>query len=472
MFTIRFYTFEKKENSTARPPNAAASVEFSCIIRTESGIIKPTIEIDLPLTQDPSQYNYAYIPNFDRYYFVEEWNFSGRLWTATLSVDVLATYKTEIGNHDLYILRAANDYDGNIPDTLYPTKSGCDFDSVTFVSPWSKVLGMFSTGVVSKNADYGANKFYIFTDTEFSTLVAYLLSDTMLTDNGFSIDDASWELQKSLIDPAQYIKSCVYIPVSAATIRSEYTVRQPVSVFNWDVTSLGNVPIIPMGKPAMSFSRSINIPKHPQTQERGNYVNQKPYTNLTLLFPPFGLIEIDTTVTCNADTINIDVEIDMLTGLGIMTVKSNGIVLNRIEAQIGIPVQLSQVTRDYLGGATSLIGGISGSVGSFMAGDIGGGITSAVNGIGDAVRAMIPRSQSIGSGGAYAQLDAVPRLDAQFFRIVDDDIVQNGRPLCQMKTPASLGGYMLIQDGDVPTTGTMQENKQIKNYLETGFYFE
>ena len=63
-------------------------------------------------------------------------------------------------------------------------------------------------------------------------------------------------------------------------------------------------------------------------------------------------------------------------------------------------------------------------------------------------------------------------MDFQFFEIVDDDPDQNGRPLCKMKTLGNLGGYMLIQDGDVPTNGTAAEDRQIRSYLEGGFYYE
>ena len=90
----------------------------------------------------------------------------------------------------------------------------------------------------------------------------------------------------------------------------------------------------------------------------------------------------------------------------------------------------------------------------------------------DAATSLIPRVNSIGSGGAYAHFMDPPRLDVQFFEVVDDDITQNGRPLCQLKTPASLGGYMKIQDGDVAIPGTAIEGKTIRDYLEGGFYYE
>ena len=85
---------------------------------------------------------------------------------------------------------------------------------------------------------------------------------------------------------------------------------------------------------------------------------------------------------------------------------------------------------------------------------------------------MIPRANSIGGVGNYSVLNYRPRLDYQFFLPVDDDREHNGRPLCEIRTPASLGDYMLIQDGDVSTTGTSMEDQSIRSYLENGFYYE
>ena len=100
------------------------------------------------------------------------------------------------------------------------------------------------------------------------------------------------------------------------------------------------------------------------------------------------------------------------------------------------------------------------------------GITNGVNAIGNAAAAMIPRANSIGGVGNYSVLNYQPRLDYQFFRPVADDLAHNGRPLCQKRQPKNLGGYMLIQDGDVSTTGTQAENEEIKTFLEGGFYYE
>ena len=112
-FVVNFYNFAKRENSTARP---SGGTSFNCILKSESSIINPTIELQLSIDTAPS-YNYAYIPSYNRYYFVKEWTFNNRLWSASLSVDVLATYKTEIGNSFLYVTRSSAAFVRSIGDT-------------------------------------------------------------------------------------------------------------------------------------------------------------------------------------------------------------------------------------------------------------------------------------------------------------------------------------------------------------------
>ena len=226
--------------------------------------------------------------------------------------------------------------------------------------------------------------------------------------------------------------------------------------------------IYPTSRIAKSYS--FDIQKHPDTAARGNYVNSKPYTNITLTIPPWGCIDIDTSVTANASTLSVDVEVDVISGKGVLVVKANGIVLNRLEAQVGVPISLSSVTRDYIGAATSALGAIGGAVSGAL-GNIGGFI-GAASGVGNAVESLMPRAQTIGTTGSFVSNRGEFRLDHQFFRPVPDDNTHNGRPLCQVRQINTLSGYMLIQDGDVQIAGTASEDSKIRNYLETGFYYE
>ena len=455
-FTVRLFTLSKRDNSTKRP--TGNGTEFSCIIKSGSGILHPTITLDLGKTSDPSQYNYAYIPNFGRYYFIEEWYFDRALWTASLKVDVLATYKTEIGNSNLYVMRCASEHDGDIIDTLYPAKSGCSFASDTKTNPWTQGM-TYVVGIISKSATCGSQTHYGLLRPAFTGLCSWLLSDVVTEDRGFSWEDCSQELQRSLVDPLQFIKTCVLLPVPIGDTHG--TTGATVNVNGWASNTTGKVLT---ENDAIVKSYSFSIQKHPDTTSRGNYVNSAPFTAITLTVPPFGSFDIDTSVSCNASTVNVTIRIDQITGKGTLTVSCNGIILNRIESQIGIPISMSSVTRDFLGTASN----VGGAIGNFLTGDVVGGLS----GIGNAIQSLQARSNTIGTTGSFGSLLGDFRLDHQFFRPIADDNTHNGRPLCAKRTLNTLSGYMIIQDGDVAINGTSTEDAQVRNYLETGFYYE
>lgn len=471
-FTVTLYSHSKRDNSTKQPLGSGTS--YDCVMKHGCGILNPSISLDLGLSTDPSSFNYAYIPAFNRYYFIEEWYFEERLWTAQLKVDVLATYKTEIGNANLYVLRSSAENNGRVTDLLYPALTGCDFDKTTNANPWNG--STFIIGVVGRSGTYGNTSFYAISTSDMVRLCQnmtdreYIISE----DYGFNLDDASDALQLSLVDPLQYIKSCVYLPVAVGDITNTSYVAN-INVFQWP-SEAGGYAISSSSRIHKTYS--FNIVKHPDTNSRGNYVNSAPFTNITLTMPPFGCIDIDTSVTCNASAISVEVEIDPIGGKGILIVKCNDIILNRIESQIGVPVALSSVTRDYIGGITSTVGAIASGVGAVaggIAGNVGaiaGGVAGAISGIGDAMQSLIPRAQTVGSTGSFVANRGEFRLDHQFFRPIADDNAHNGRPLCAMRTLKNLGGYMLIQDGDVAINGTSTEDASIRNYLESGFYYE
>lgn len=295
-----------------------------------------------------------------------------------------------------------------------------------------------------------------------------LTDPTTIIDSTYDFDlmDASAGLQLSLVDPMQYIKTCIMLPVAATDITNLGT-SATINVYRWPAGT--GKKVYPTSRITKSFS--FTIQNHPDTAGRGNYVNSKPYTNITLTIPPFGCIDIDSSVTCNASTLSVDVEVDPITGKGILVVSCNSIVLNRLEAQIGVPISLSSVTRDYIGAASSALGSASGIIGSALTGNVAGAI-GAVSGIGNAIESLMPRANTIGTTGTFAANHGDFRLDFQFFRPVDDDNTHNGRPLCAVRTISTLSGYMLIQDGDVAINGTATEDAKIRSYLETGFYYE
>ena len=104
-FKAYFWNFSKKGNSTARPADGdALALDFLAVDQT--GIISPSIRVE---HANPTEYNYCRIPDFGRYYYVREWVWDSGTWVASLTVDALASFKTYIGNSDIYVLRSSKE---------------------------------------------------------------------------------------------------------------------------------------------------------------------------------------------------------------------------------------------------------------------------------------------------------------------------------------------------------------------------
>ena len=326
--------------------------------------------------------------------------------------------------------------------------------------------GTFILGVTSRNGTYGSVRYCALSQDALNTLCSRLMANSLI-ESDISLDDASLILQKSLMNPLQYIVSCVWVPTMYASVGGSE--QSTLSIWDWTIEvtnkNLGSQ------LPYVQNQAAITLNKHPQASSRGAYLNTAPYTNLWLEFPPFGMIELDTTLYRDASEVRCYILTDNITGQGILRVNNGTVDTNRIEAQIGVPIQLSQVVRDYLGGAQNFVNSMAGGIGSILTGDVSGTITSITNGIAEGVRAMIPKLSTVGSGGGFASLRGQPRVYHEFFPVVDAYNAELGRPYCKTGTPASLGGYLKCL-GDVPIYGTTAEHEEIQEYITNGFYYE
>lgn len=86
--------------------------ELTGTLRGETNVINPEILIE---HTNPTGYNYAYIPEFNRYYFINEFtSVRNGLWRVRLAVDVLETYKTQIKQMPAIIDKQQNKGNSNL----------------------------------------------------------------------------------------------------------------------------------------------------------------------------------------------------------------------------------------------------------------------------------------------------------------------------------------------------------------------
>ena len=66
---VQFYTHKKRNNSLKLPTDG---VIIACALKDNCSVTSPVLELK---TEGYPAYNYAYIPDFARYYYVNDWFF-------------------------------------------------------------------------------------------------------------------------------------------------------------------------------------------------------------------------------------------------------------------------------------------------------------------------------------------------------------------------------------------------------------
>lgn len=487
---VRFYSLSKRENSTLRP--SGSYTEYECFLKSDTSVINPEILIDFADQQNPQphvSFNYAYIPDFGRYYFIaDQRSVSGLLWEYSLTCDVLATYRSDIAAANLYLLRCSSIYDGSIVDTLYPVKVSNTVNVQTVTTPWihdaSENIdisqGCYILGIQTEPGGYGPNygsvKYVALDQTNMERLITYLMDAGTLTSGQITINGLSNEAVKSVINPLQYITSCLWTPMLYTQIDTQD--QAGLKIWSWTAASVHYKPMRQSPPYYIWNVTFTDIHKHPGATIRGSYLNTAPYTKQYASIPPFGVIELDTTLSAAQSQIVGSIIYDIVTGIGILEIRygsaGSGALGVRLQSQIGVPIQLTQVYNDYINAVGGVAGGLMGAVGSAITGNIGGAIMNGISAVGSAINAMRPVVSSIGSNGSFADLRGQARLYTVCYDVPPEDLAHLGRPCCMHTVISALsaGSYCLAMDGDIPIAGTAGEQARVKQYLENGFYYE
>lgn len=101
---ITLYVNNSEKNKIGK--NLTNDFSLSGTLRDATNIINPVILIEL---NEIGNYNYCYIPNFNRYYFITDITvIRTGLFAISLMVDVLESFKIDIKNLSVILLNTQN----------------------------------------------------------------------------------------------------------------------------------------------------------------------------------------------------------------------------------------------------------------------------------------------------------------------------------------------------------------------------
>ena len=470
---VQLFNYGKKKNSTSRPAGATGTLFTNVQLKEETSTTKPVLLFN-PSSDGlqpffPSKFNYAYLPTFLRFYYIDDWVFVNGLWECYLRTDVLASFHDAIGETTCYVERAASRYDGSIIDNLYPAKTDIQITSATIATGWANVApsgGCYVLGIINyQPANHiGAITYYALTSSELNSLLEFLFSNNIF--NAGSITEVGVDMFKALFNPFQYIVSCMWLPAPASHYGSTQTT---IKVGYWDT----NVTAISVT--ALIDRRYVEgtVPAHPQAASRGDFLNYAPYTRVTLFCPPFGEVPIDPSFMRIGHNLYSRVDIDTITGLASLRVSfranaahpySNMACIEKT-AMMGVPIQLAQVMSDYSNAMNSAIGGFSGGIAGAIMGMIGATVQSAIS-------TQAPKVSTSGANGSFINFAMEPELVVEHTLLVDEDLADLGRPLMSPVKLNTLSGYIKCAEAHFAGTCFDSEKDAINQFLIDGFYYE
>lgn len=458
-YNVTLYKFGKKKNSTAQPGQGVQSLTFNCRLMDGSGMLNPTFLFDFSvvLNERPEQYNYAYVDAWQRYYYITDWSYNLGLWHCQMTVDVLASWKHRISEISTYILRSASNYDRYLPDKLYPVKSGATFATEqNNLNPFATAYsdGYFVAGIINGDQyGYGAVNYYVFTASQFRTFSNYLLNNTSI----YNVTDISDELLKVLYNPFQYIVSCTWLPFQPPT-----TTQLATCAVGWWSTPTPCARLA--GFVRSSGTVTCQIPRNPEGATKP-FMYGEPYTEYYLDFPPFGSFTISADNLINATFLDMQWDVDCITGMGRLQMGANSAQpFNIVHAQIGVPIQLAQMTPPIFNQLQQALG----PTGTEWADTL----INTIGNVGNALIAKMNPMQTTGTTGGFMAGYYPIKITGIFHGVASENLAEFGAPCCKTLQIGGLSGYVLCAHGEFSGEATNSEIDEINNYMTSGFYYE
>ena len=321
-------------------------------------------------------------------------------------------------------------------------------------------------GLVNNNDTVaGGVAYYALTGTEMAAFRAYMLGSIQSWDQ---ITDFAGDVAKAFIDPFQYVVSCLWFPVPVPADEG----ATPLGFGFWSTPELTGHKLI---STTSTQTLTLKRPKRLHNEDLV-YLRYPPFAEYYAVADPWGVIPLDGNKI--VDDVLFTATFDFVTGKGILRIEAkvgedtrNYRLLYEGQAQVGVTIQLSNVTFNYEKSFSGLSGALSAAAGGLIS-----GIASAFSGSG--IASSMEASNSIlnttgtNSGMAAIGLGHFVALKANYFSQVTYDKADNGSPLCQHRKISDCTGYVKVENGAINFSATEPEKKMVKDYLEGGFYYE
>lgn len=458
-YNIQLFTeFNKRKRSTKRPTIAGAV--FPASLKEATSITNPTFRFRTELT---TRWTYAYVPEWDLYYFVTDRRSLGNNFVEIeLACDPLATLREAIFNTTAFIAYSSTNYDAMLNDVRIAQRETRSRKTNVVTSKFvdDPTIGCFVVELASD--DLGLN-YWAFSYSQFVILVMRLM------DAGNLIDD----LQKTFGDVIGGIISARYIPFTIGTLGGVQVDNVKIGTYETHASGF-NVSRL---SPLVYDSNYINIP-----WTYSDFRRNSNFTRVLLQLPFIGEVDISSETLLNRSRIRVDMVASC--GLGIVAYgvyveddDGNDILIATYSGTFGISVPMGTGQVDAQGWLNGMIStaetlGVTMMTGN-PAGLIGAGITLAGSCISANKKDFTIVGDMGGTHGEELLKDYQLSVVSVDSRTEPDNLRElYGRPCQRVLRIGDLGGFVQTNGVALNVATFDGVREEAETLLDSGIYLE
>lgn len=453
-------SFSKRRNSTKRP--SGTGTLHSVRLKEATSIEKPTFVFQ------GNDFSINYMRAFDHYYFVDDIKSVRQdIIEISCSLDVGATYKSQIGNYEAFVERSYTYRNLFLADPYVAVMNKEQTVETTVSSSVFDPTGFFVVTVLNdQGSNAGFTTYYIITATYLKTLAGYINKDWTA-----GLADLWSFIQASFLHTADAIVDCIWVPLQLSEMPSGSVTYELVKAGADSVSGCYGYRIT--SPTIFSKSWSISIPHVYDDFRKG-----APYTTAHLYIFGYGIVEINP-LDFTSDTITLSMAVDLATGDTIVELSDAGKLISCYTYNIAIPCPVGKVSANLAGTMTGALGtaaSIITAAASSGASAVASGIGATASAINTAATAAAPTMSVKGGKGGRAMmyLDNNIRLTLTAKYTTDPDDLKTAQGSIFMKKIriSQLSGYIKCSDASVPIAGMESDKQAVNDLLNGGFYYE
>lgn len=472
MFILLFSNFSKKRNSTAQPTDSTGALT-GCMLKESTSVENPTFVLK------SNDFTINYVKAFGHYYFVDDIvSVRDNLIEVRCSMDVLATYKTEIGNYTALIERSDAHYDASYPDPAVSMKNEIYTDVAQADPAIYDDDGYFVLSVMNNiGSGTGFTANYVLAKATLQRVAKFVNTDW----GSAAADLLAW-VKATFLKTANSIIDCIWLPVTSASLSGLN--------INWETMVIGTTPMsdsggmISGGKMTgaciIDKSCSATIPHHYTTA--GDFRRCAPYTVGKIFIPGYGYADFNPLDFEPSGTVNIRTYIDVSTGDTVVYLSnSDGVLVSTYTFNIGVSCPVGHVganVTETIGGVLSTASNIAmfnRSAPNSIAASIAdyASAASMVNTVASAAGATASYSGRKAGRAMWANNDKYAIcIFAHATQAIDSMETTSGRPDMTERVISTCPGYVKCVNASIGISGMGGEKEAVNNYLNSGFYYE